>query len=443
MKKISKPLYLLLGISVFIITIDFVKEFVEHFFNLHIEKKFHIYHIVLLPSIILFIIFAYYTIKKNKIIEYQLEISELKHRLLIEKANDAIIIIKNDKISYSNPAALNLLGYSEEELIGMNIKSICLGKENKNNCIYEYYLNSLNGKDLIDHFEGRFRTKHGNLIYAIITWSKIEINNEILFYGIIKNITQKKQLELERDKLIKELNEKNNKLEKLMKLKDDFIRIASHDLKAPFNAIIGFSEILLNDSDLSETQKQYINIIYESSEIQLSYVEELLELLDNNCNEIKLNLTKISLSELIFKSIHNMEILAQKKSIIIDSSIPEDIFVTVDDIKMIQVINNLISNAIKFTEKNKKISLEAVLINNKMLELHIKDQGIGLDKSRIQNFKNSKKVETTDGTIGEKGSGLGLKISSDFLYAHNTKLMIKSEPGKGSDFYFKLLYSKD
>ncbi|MCK5171454.1 MAG: HAMP domain-containing histidine kinase, partial [Bacteroidales bacterium] len=225
---------------------------------------------------------------------------------------------------------------------------------------------------------------------------------------------------------------------------DKFFSIIAHDLKSPFNSMLGFSELLMKRFDKYDIQhqKKFISNIYYSIHNTYKLLENLLlwsrtqrGIIDFNPEPENLYLILVEIIELLSQS-------ATNKSINIKNEISEDIFVKADKNMLSSILRNLISNAIKFTHKGGEIIIEAQLRNDKnkqdFIEISVCDNGIGI-KSEIKSklFSISENI-STKGTKNESGTGLGLILCKEFIEKHGGKIGAESELGKSSIFHFTI-----
>ncbi len=240
--------------------------------------------------------------------------------------------------------------------------------------------------------------------------------------------------------LTRELQKKNVQLSKLNDQKNEFIGMAAHDLRNPISIIIGYSEFILEEAEgrLPESHLRFLRIILNSSEFMLKMLNELLDIAKIESGRLQLNREKIQLEKLINSNIALNRIIAEKKGIEINIEIFEPLPVlNVDPDKIEQVLNNLISNAIKFSNPNTTITVSAFRSTNEITVM-IKDQGLGINKEDKQKlFKPFSKL-TTKSTGGERSTGLGLTITKKIILVHGGKIWLESEVGDGTTFYFSL-----
>lgn len=234
-----------------------------------------------------------------------------------------------------------------------------------------------------------------------------------------------------------ELKKAYQRVLELNEEKNEFLGIAAHDLKNPLTAVSAFADILINDKDLSKEQhNDFLNEIIKASERMFFIVKNLLDV--NAIEQGKLNtkLEKISLSSVVEELHSQFKDALQKKNITLNlKNEIEEPFVLADYNLSLQVVQNILSNAIKFSQKDKNIFV--TLRNskdNEYIELSIKDEGPGFteeDKKKL--FKKFVKLSARP-TAGEHSTGLGLSIVKKLIEMMNGKIKLVSEAGKGAEF---------
>ncbi len=252
-------------------------------------------------------------------------------------------------------------------------------------------------------------------------------------------------------KLLDELNvntkiisEKNKNLADANSDKDRFFSIIAHDLRSPFNAFLGFTELMADDSaDLTkEEMKSYAQEIRKAAMQLFGLLENLLEWSRLQRNNITLNKQLYPLARIIELSLNALSENATKKNITITVDTDESLTVFVDDKMMQSVLRNLISNAIKFTPRGGKVNIAAFHSNGE-LNVAVSDNGVGIKQDNIRKLFKINETLSKTGTEGEPSTGLGLVLCKEFIEKHNGKIWVESEVGKGSTFYFSLPASGD
>jgi signal transduction histidine kinase len=232
--------------------------------------------------------------------------------------------------------------------------------------------------------------------------------------------------------------EKEIQVKKLLDDKDKFFSIIAHDLRGPFNGIIGLSELLLEkDNQLKPKEtNEFIQLIHQSSKNAYSLLDNLLTWAQSQTGSLEFVPKKIKISPIIDRTINLMDNIAQSKNITIPE-IKNEEYVFADKDMLETIFRNLISNAIKFTENNGKVLLSMTNENNKTV-FSIKDSGIGIAPEKMANLFAINQRNTTSGTNDETGTGLGLTLCKDFVEKHGGQIWVESEIGKGSNFKFSI-----
>jgi PAS domain S-box-containing protein len=235
------------------------------------------------------------------------------------------------------------------------------------------------------------------------------------------------------------LKETNEELKKLNSTKDKFFSIIAHDLRRPFQSLLGYSELLATEIEsLSHEEiKQFGKGLNENLNSLFSLLENLLNWSMMQRNMLEYNPKKINLYDLVNKIIEILSKIAAGKNISLSNNIKKGTPVYADVDMLRSIVQNLIMNAIKFTPTEGRIIVSSV---NKegFVEVSIQDTGIGIETEKISRLFSFGSKFTTDGTAGEKGTGLGLPLCKEFIERNGGKVRVESEIGKGSKFTFTL-----
>ena len=274
------------------------------------------------------------------------------------------------------------------------------------------------------------------ILLIILVYSRFAVKRKIN-----KTLNKKNSL------ISKQKNEIQTHADELIianKTKDKFFSIIAHDLKAPFNIILGFSDFLKENFDKIdvEKQKQYLDFINQSGHNTFKLLENLLIWSRSQSGVIDFKPANQNLYLLTNNTIQLLNKSAENKSISLNNKVPHKISVFADEPMLSTIIRNLVSNAIKFTPKGGSITIDAREIKKQnkqnFTEITIKDSGVGIPfEKQSQLFKISGNV-STKGTEKEEGTGLGLILCKEFVEKHNGKIYVESEVGKGSKFIFTL-----
>ena len=240
--------------------------------------------------------------------------------------------------------------------------------------------------------------------------------------------------------LQRELSKKNMELAKLNRLKNQFLGMAAHDLRNPLAAILSQSEYLIEElkDKIPDEETGFLKSILKSSFFMLSLVEDLLDVSKIESGNLNLIKKSIDIIPFIQEIIKLNNILAKKKNIQINlKSEISSLMVLIDFQKITQVINNLLTNAVKFSHPNSEITL-SVNLENESVKISIKDSGTGILGTDLQEIFAPFNKAASRGTSGEKSTGLGLSICKKIVEGHNGTIWVESEINKGSAFSFSL-----
>jgi signal transduction histidine kinase len=231
----------------------------------------------------------------------------------------------------------------------------------------------------------------------------------------------------------------NAELDRLNRTKDKFFSIIAHDLRNPFNAIIGFSELLRNDfHGMDDLQKlNVLELINVSSQTAYNLLENLLQWARTQTDKINFNPENFDLSEAANTVIDLHCVIARKKGIKMKNEIPDETIVHADKNMISSVLRNLVSNAVKFTNPDGEISLR-VKQKEDVVEVFVIDDGIGMNQECLHKLFRIDTYYSTSGTMGESGTGLGLIICKEFIEKNSGRIKASSNEGSGTTMTFTL-----
>lgn len=235
----------------------------------------------------------------------------------------------------------------------------------------------------------------------------------------------------------------NEELDRLNRTKDKFFSIIAHDLRNPFNAIIGFCELLRNDFyEMDNAQKlNLLELINVSSQTAYNLLENLLQWARTQTNRILFTPEDFDLSEMADAVIDLHCVVATKKGVIITNNIEKNTMVYADKNMINTVLRNLVSNAVKFSNPDGHI-LISVNSKSESLEVNITDEGIGMNRECLSKLFRIDTYYSSSGTMGETGTGLGLIICKEFVEKNNGRIKATSAVGSGTTMTFTLTPSK-
>jgi PAS domain S-box-containing protein len=340
---------------------------------------------------------------------------------------------KDGKYIGCNQAYLNHLGLKKEELIGKTALDLWPGELGEK--YHKKDMELLANPQSAQTYEFKVKTIKGEIRNVIFAKSVFydEFNMVTGILGAFQDITDIKnaQIMLEKSKI---------KAEESDRLKTAFLQNMSHEIRTPMNGIIGFSNLLKNPDLDNSTQTKYINIINQSSNQLLNIVNDILDISRIETNQVKIHITSFDLHKTL-EYLFNLHKPQINKDISFSIEFPDnkkELMVDSDEEKIIQITNNLLTNATKFTTKG-FIKLGYKLVNQNLI-IYVQDTGIGIDKTMHDIiFDRFRRLEN-DNTLLTSGTGLGLSISKGLAIILGGKINLDSKPEKGSTFSLEIPY---
>lgn len=354
----------------------------------------------------------------------------------VEQSPATVLITDlNGNIEYVNKKFTEVTGYSQKEVIGKNPRIFNSGNQSKE-LYQQLWQNITTGKEWFGELLNK--KKDGSLYWEQASLSPIKDENGKIthFLGVKEDITEKKKQEIQLLNALEKAQESD-------RLKTAFLHNISHEIRTPMNAIVGFSNFL-KDPELSfESRKKYSDIVIKSSNQLLSIITDIISIATIESgqekileNEIKFN----TLLKLVYDQFKE-EVLAKNIDFNVQLALSneEDGIIT-DETKLMEIITNLVGNALKFTSKG-FIKMGYIVKENR-LEIYVEDSGIGIPSTMHEEiFDRFSQVEKTS-TRFFGGSGLGLSISKGYAELLGGNIRLQSEVGKGSIFYVTIPFKK-
>lgn len=339
---------------------------------------------------------------------------------IIDSSDDAIISKSVDGyITSWNKGAQRLYGYTPEEVIGKPV-SILMPPEKEND--FPYIMNQLHAGNRVEHYETKRKTKDGRIIDVSLTVSPIKDRqgNIIGASKIARDITELKDLERRRE---------------------EFISVASHELKTPITSQKAFGELLekLIDKNGDTHYKPYIHKINIQTAKLTKLIEDLLELSRVQTGRFELHKSKFNLDSLVSETVKDAQMISKHTLLVSGKT---DKMITADRERVGQVILNLILNATKYSPKSNTVNIK-ITSDKHQVKLSVTDSGIGIDKKYHE--KIFERFFRVDGHEEKTfpGMGIGLFVCKEIIVRHGGKIWVESQKGNGSTFSFSLPLSKN
>lgn len=377
-------------------------------------------------------------INDQKEYENKLVASEEKFRAISDASPLGIFVTdKEGACEYTNAEYQKLSGLSFEEALGSGWTTAI--HEDDRERIFKKWSESVENKEVFQA-EQRFKQKNGKVVWTNVKAAAMVVNKEVIGYvGTVEDITESKRTH-------EELIAAKETAERASKAKEDFLSTMSHEIRTPLNAVIGMAH-LLQDENPAPHQIENLNALRFSADNLLVLINDILDYNKIESGKVTFENVEVDLKQLITSIRQSLALKAEEKGLrfnaIFDSDIPE--VVLTDPVRLNQIITNLTSNAIKFTEKGFvkiEVMLEHEDTNTAAVTFIVKDSGIGISKDQqisvFERFTQAEKATTRK----YGGTGLGLAITRKLVELQGGQMHLTSEPNVGSEFSFTLTFVK-
>ncbi len=379
-------------------------------------------------------------ISERRRTEEEMKESNRKLSTIINNLRGVVFRCNNDSdwtMQYISDGIYELAGYLPNEFIGSKIRSFksIIDPEDVNR-VWEMIHTSLNTGYLYT-IEYRIITSSGSKKWV---WERgrgyYEGDELVALEGFISDITERKRIE-------EELIRARDKAEQSDKLKTAFLHNISHEIRTPMNAIVGFTTLLDSPDTTEESRREYIDIIYQSSNQLLSIITDIVDISNIETGQVKVSRTAVNLNTMIRHLHDQYRVRAQQQGLALNSTThlnDNEAQVVTDEVKIIQVFSNLLNNALRFTRQG-RIELGYV-VRGETVEFFVSDTGIGISPENQQKvFERFFQVEGPS-SKQYSGTGLGLSISKAYVELLGGSMWLISTPGEGSLFCFSIPYKK-
>jgi PAS domain S-box-containing protein len=362
------------------------------------------------------------------------EISESKSRfeLIFNTSPDAALISRLDDglIIDFNQSFTRIAGYTKKDITGSSTLDLQIWK---NQAERAEFIRHLNEKGYCENLEVLFQRKGGVEFTGLISANIIILGGFPHILSVTRDITDRKKAD-------EEIRDKNEELKRINIEKDKLFSVIAHDLRSPLTAFMGLSEMMLEELPSMSIQElqSIVGNMKKSSGNLYGLLENLLEWAKVEQGLVRFNPESTPLLPLVNESLSRVIESARTKNIDISFNIPAELMIYADKNVFHTIIRNLVSNAIKFTDRGGKIMISSILTENHKVEISIKDSGIGMNLAIINNLFKLDTQVNREGTKGEPSTGLGLILCKGFIEKHGGEIWVESEEGIGSVFHFTI-----
>jgi len=372
-------------------------------------------------------------IKKTEITSHNLKANEVKLRAIVNSVDEVIVVIdRKGIINECNKVVEEIFGYKVEEVIGQNINILMTSEHSGGHDGYiEQFVKSQTGDVMGRNREFFARRKNGEIFPIDLFVNDARIDNDIIFTGTIRDITERKKTEEMREQAHKAAIES-------AQLKSDFLANMSHEIRTPMNGVIGMTEMLLL-SDLDSNQNDLAHTVKESAESLLVIINDILDYSKIEAGKLEIHKRKFNLLEMVESSLDLLATTAEQKQLgicfFIDQEVPTEI--NSDPVRLRQIMINLINNALKFTEHGYVI-LHVEKPQKDQLKFSIIDTGIGIPEDKLSTLFDM--FSQVDSSLSREhgGTGLGLAICKQLVNLLDGDINVVSTKNIGSTFWFTI-----
>ncbi len=376
--------------------------------------------------------------------------SEIKIRAIVDSTVDGIIVIdRNGFVDSFNLAAERIFGYKANEVFGKNINMLMPEPYHSEHDSYLKKYRDTGMKSVIGM--GREvvgRCKDGSVFPMDLSVSEMAFENNKMFTGIVRDITERKNADNRLIQQKDELEKVNRELKSLDEMKTNFLSTISHELRTPLTSILGSNKLIFQKYDKMPDvdKKQFLKIAIRQGDHLLGLVNDILDVAKAESGHLRLEKRQVDLRKVVQSSLDFVHVLADEKGVSFKLDVlTENTIVFADSKRLQQIFINLVGNAIKFTTQGKKvfIKIEDYVHSRGVLLVSVIDSGIGIPKDKIDILFN--RFAQADNTPTRKagGTGLGLAIVKELVHLHGGRIWVESEEGKGSSFFFTILKARE
>jgi PAS domain S-box-containing protein len=352
--------------------------------------------------------------------------NEIRYRLLSDLTIEGIVIHKMGLAVDLNAALARILGYEPQEILGKNLLELIVHEDDQG-IVRENVT-----KDYARPYIVRAVKKNGEVFFVELEARNFEINGEIMRVAAVRDITERKKSE-------EEIRRVNAELRNAIAEKDRFFSIIAHDLKSPISGFLSLTKVLVeNFEELTVKEvNTSLDALYASSVRVYALLENLLEWARVQQGLLTCSPSHYLLKGVIRSSLDFTHSVADQKGIVLRDETPDDLVVCIDPPMIGTVLRNIISNALKFSNRGGQILITAHH-DEDMVTVAVRDEGVGMDQHTLSMLFSLDNKITRPGTEGEVSTGLGLILCKEFVEKHGGTIWAESSPGQGTTFYFTL-----
>jgi two-component system, sensor histidine kinase and response regulator len=374
---------------------------------------------------------VFHDITERRRAEAALRESERRFRTMADSIPTTVAIYQGTGHAYVNAAALEMLGYSREELMHRGFLDYV--HPDFHELVRQRSLARQRGEYVPPRYEIKLVHKDGHEMWVDFTATRIEYEGKPAVLGIAIDVTQRKALEEAQHKAVEAA-------EAASRAKSTFLANMSHEIRTPMNAVIGLTELILG-TEMTSLQREYMTMVKDSADSLLVLINDILDFSKIDAGKLELDVTPFQIREVLGDAMKGLALRARGKDLEVACHVHPDVpeFLAGDALRLRQIVNNLVGNAIKFTQRGEVVlHVTEVLATEGQAILHfcVQDTGIGIPAEKQQAIFDAFSQADPSTTRRFGGTGLGLAIASKLVGLMGGRLWVESEVGRGSKFHF-------
>lgn len=357
---------------------------------------------------------------------------ETSYKGIFDTLTEAIYLLdEKGNFIEVNEGAVKMYGYKRKEFIGKNPEFLSAEGKNDLDETMKMLTEAFDGKT--HKFKWWGRRKNGEIFPKEVILNQGTYKGMQIVVATARDVTESEAYESRLKQFAEELQSLNDS-------KDKFFSIIAHDLRSPFNGLLGFSKVLYEEFDelTKEELREYIGYIHSSSQNVYKLIENLLQWSRLQAGRFEFQPIKLDIYEETFKVVNLFTSIAIDKKISIVNAIPVNTFIRADQNMITSILQNLISNSIKFTNPGGRILIRIDTIKDGYHEISVTDTGIGIAPENIKKLFKIDEHFSTVGTSNEEGSGLGLALCNEMAQKNGGYMKVESKKGEGTKITFAI-----
>ncbi len=362
------------------------------------------------------------------------ELREARDRFLLifQTSPDAILVtrLEDGRIEDVNDGFVRIFGARRSDVIGRTTEEIAMWSEPG---ARREFVSLLSSSGHVHNLEARLQDRTGRPVASLISATVVRLQREQHIVSLVHDISDR----IEREEVIRR---RNDELSRVVADKDRLFSIIAHDLRGPFNALLGFTGMLHDEFDTmgSTEMRRIIGHVNRSAHVLYTLVDNLLEWSRIQRGTIEFAPQELPLASVIREAAAFPGEMAERKNVALTIAVPLDLIVKADLHMVATVARNLLSNAVKFTPQGGRIDIDAVAVGGGWVDVRVRDTGVGIPAELLPSLFDADARSGRRGTEGEQSVGLGLIICRDFVERHGGAMHVTSDPEQGSIFSFTI-----